>query len=178
MTKRREFSPKVKGQAFDQRMAFLDAKCAQRFRRYVDVRQPGECWPWTGQRDRNGYGRFSVQRGVRLTQLAHRHAYQFEHGIFIPDGFVVCHACDTPWCVNPAHLWVGIQADNVADMDAKGRRRWKPRLGEKVNTAKLTKNDVLAIRASDESGPVLARRYGVSKEQIGNIRRRRQGRHV
>lgn len=157
-------------------IALLDADAAKRFWASVAVGDASDCWLWQGPRDRGGYGRFNFDR--RITVLAHRHAWQFNHGQIAPSDLAVCHRCDTPACCNPDHLWLGTAAENVADMDAKGRRRVVTRRGEGCNTAKLTESDVRAIRASSEPTRRLAAHYGVSTVQINNIRSRRQWRHV
>jgi hypothetical protein len=95
----------------------------------IDRRGPDECWLWRGRKTVCGYG--EVRFGGK-SQLAPRVVYSLAVGP-IPDGLYVLHRCDNPPCCNPAHLFVGTQRDNVADMMAKGRgntsgllrgRRW------------------------------------------------------
>lgn len=76
-----------------------------------------DCWEWGGSRDGHGYGTVSV---VDRNPFVHRFSYETFVGP-IPDGHVICHRCDNPPCMNPAHLFIGTQADNVADMVNKGR---------------------------------------------------------
>lgn len=71
------------------------------------------CWLWDGYVNRGGYGRFGEG-------YAHRYSYEKLVGV-IPPGLFVLHKCDVPSCVNPNHLWLGTQADNLADMRNKGR---------------------------------------------------------
>lgn len=80
----------------------------------------GQCWVWTGFATEDGYGRFTPQHGDRSIG-AHRFAWQLSRGP-IPEDAWVLHDCDTPPCVNPAHLFLGEAAINNADMHAKGRR--------------------------------------------------------
>lgn len=77
------------------------------------------CWLWTGTRQGRGYG-FVIRNRRRF--LAHRYAFVLVNGP-IPDGLQVLHRCDVRLCVNPAHLFVGTQGDNMQDMASKGRGR-------------------------------------------------------
>lgn len=99
----------------------------ERFDSKVEHRGPNDCWPWIGHCAPSGHGQFWI--GDRLYG-PHRVAYELTHdlpvGSLRPDQFV-CHACDNPPCVNPAHLWLGTQADNMRDAAVKGRARSNPR---------------------------------------------------
>ncbi len=100
----------------------------------------GQCWLWTGFRMKSGYGQFSC--GVQLRCLAHRFAYTLEKGP-IPEEQNVCHSCDNPACVNPAHLFAGTQQDNLEDMRNKGHQV----RGETCSQSILTEEQVQYIRS-------------------------------
>lgn len=142
------------------------------------------CRIWTSQTNDKGYGRFRF-RGTQ--HRAHRVAYELMHGP-IPKGMSVCHRCDTPGCVNAFHLFLGTNADNTADMVAKGRQargpalakafkespNWQPvtpKYGEANGLAKLTVEKVAAIKRASGTLVELAAQFGVSRAQIGRIRR-------
>ena len=140
-------------------------KLRRRFWEKVDrSNEVNTCWLWTASRTSAGYGHININGKM---VLAHRLAWQFTCGP-IPANLRVLHNCprgDNPACVNPAHLWLGTDADNIADMDAKGRGRRVRLLGEQHGRAKLTEASVLEIRrlwaCRSESQRALARRFGV-----------------
>ena len=118
---------------------------ALRFWSKVEILGPDDCWEWIGYRDKKGYGRFSVGGGN--VQFAHRISYALSHEGEISDELRCLHVCDNPPCVNSRHLWLGTDADNVKDMDEKGRRWRSPnQYGENAPNVKLTEEEVLEIR--------------------------------
>lgn len=131
----------------------------------------GDCWLWSGAL-RNGYG--AVRAGGK-THYAHRRAFEDAFGLGSADGLVVRHRCDVRACVNPSHLELGTQADNVRDMIERGRSRYAPPKGEAHGCAKLTNAEVREIRGVYVPGdPVLgarglARKYGVHNSLISLI---------
>jgi len=124
------------------------------------------CWEWVGNKDKNGYGRLSVNCKQKRT---HRLAYELYVGK-IPEGMLVCHHCDNPPCVNPKHLFVGTSKDNMHDRDRKGRAA--DRRGERCSTSKLTWSDVRDIREIGKtslSHRKIARLFGVRGSTVGHI---------
>ena len=138
----------------------------------IKIDNETECWNWTGCRNNKGYGRIRFRNEERL---AHRASYELNNGT-IPNGMCVCHSCDNRVCINPKHLFLGTNADNSADMVAKGRCN-SPR-GTNVNTCKLTEAEVRAIRCSKLSSYKLAKLYGIGKSQAWLIRSRKSWTHI
>jgi hypothetical protein len=132
--------------------------------------QSGDCWPWTRSRTKDGYGQVWYEGKV---EKASRVAWILTYGA-IPEVMKVLHNCpggDNPACCNPAHLFLGTQADNIRDMVAKGRQV-TPRGVENGNTH-LTEADVRAIRALYATGDYaysgLAAAYKVGESTIARI---------
>jgi hypothetical protein len=109
--------------------------------------------------------------------LAHRIAYMVFHG-GIPDGMSVLHRCDNPSCVNPEHLFLGTQVDNVSDMHNKGRARKRVLFGSDHGNSKLDEDKVRQIRASSASDSKIAQQYGVSRATVHAIRNWQTWKHV
>ncbi len=133
------------------------------------------CLEWTGGRFEKGYGAISVGGKARR---AHRFAYATFKGP-IPEGMKVCHKCDNPPCAEVAHLFLGSDADNLADMTAKGRRYISR--GEEMGTSKLSEREVVAIREAYRDGhsqAKVAKRFGVSQAVVGGIARGELWSHV
>lgn len=145
------------------------ASFEERFWRNVDKRGKDECWPFK-LKGVDGYG--TINRGGRGGKrlLAHRASWIIHFGE-IPEsdeyhGTVVRHKCDNRKCVNPYHLELGTQADNVADMDARGGRINSQLKGSKHHNSKLTEQQVLEIRSSSLSNAELGRMFGVTRQAV------------
>lgn len=145
----------------------------KRFWEKVD-RSAGDdgCWLWTAGKKRKGYGVFSLKSKDRT---AHRVSWAIHTGS-IPDDLHCLHRCDCPPCVNPAHLFLGTNADNVADKTAKNRQV----KGESSTKAKLTEKQVIEIRlnAGKSTAVELAKQYGVTSAVIRKVITRDTWKHV
>jgi len=134
------------------------------------------CWLWTYCVDRQGYGRFDgIIHGVRYTK-AHRFSFALHSGKPVPPDKLVCHTCDNPTCVNPAHLWLGTVADNHADMNRKGRRH--DQSGENSHLAQLNEEKVRKILSDSRTYAEIAADYGVAATTITSIKNRVSWAHV
>lgn len=163
-----------------------------RFWKYVE--KTDGCWMWTGAKRPDGYG--VIGWGSRRYGLARVHclSWLFHNSGTVRRGMFVCHHCDVPACVNPAHLFLGTPRDNHADMRAKGRhvnppknfgdanyRRHHPARGELNGSAKVTAVQVLRMRELAERGmprAAIAQKFGISSSHMHNIIRRGVWQHI
>ena len=144
---------------------------------------PVDCKPWRGALTTLGYG---IVRAKGKQTYAHRAAYCEANGVALADiaGLVVRHVCDNPPCVEPAHLLLGTQADNMRDMALRKRARKLPQRGEENGFAKLTAARVLEMRRAYVRGSAefgtrgLAKRFGVDPSQVHHIVTRKQWAHL
>ena len=161
------------------------------------------CWLWTAATDGKGYGRFRVGSktdGTRKSAIATRVSWKIYCGD-LPDDLCVLHKCDNPYCVNPDHLFLGTHTDNMQDCSRKNRtskgdkhsaiqKAHLPRgkdhylygkpgfCGETNAQAKLTEDQVRAIRADTRTQMVIAKDYGMTFQQISRIKNRTRWKHV
>ena len=150
----------------------MDQKYIDRFNAKYTISDNG-CWEWTACLDRKGYGLFKWP-GDGKGYLAHRFSAKYIGNMNI-ENLCVCHKCDNPKCVNPAHFFIGTKGDNTKDMIAKGRNILPPRSkGVKVETplgefpsivkaAKAHKCDPALIQYNLKNNPTEF--YYISKEE-------------
>lgn len=132
--------------------------------KYVPV--PSGCWQWTASTARRGYGQMGITKPKR-NEKAHRISYALNVADIPPDR-VIMHTCDNPGCVNPQHLRMGTQIENLADRDAKNRHA---RVSGVRNPSSKLSCDALPV-ILDRSIPIddLASRFGVSRSTIDHVR--------
>jgi len=131
----------------------------ERFLSSID--KSGNCWLWTGTMGGKKENMYGVLKMNRKTFRSHRFSYEYYKGK-IPEGMFVCHTCDNPPCVNPDHLFIGTQSDNMRDMLTKGR----------TPKAKLRLDEVRYIfdYKGDMSYSELGEKFKVSVGTIENVK--------
>ena len=138
----------------------------------------GDCWIWQGNKDSSGYGVVGVRCFIKRIS-SHKLSYSLHKNnriiAYNPEGRIL-HKCDIPLCVNPEHLFLGTQPENIYDMVNKGRQ-YRPS-GDKNPKAKLNESNVLKIFNSKESIEFLALHYRVSTSAIKRIKTRKTWRHI
>lgn len=147
-----------------------------RFWLHVNKKANNGCWEWTGALGPNGYGRTSGNGKFDL--VTHRVSYVLTKGE-IPDGKIIMHSCDNRKCVNPDHLIAGTYLENMQDMIRKDRAHHPIKYGEESPRAKLTDDNVRAIRSAvGVSDAEFARRFGVTNAAVRNARIGITWRHI
>ena len=139
----------------------------EKFDSRVEFEPNTGCHLWSGAANWDGYGITTM--GGR-TQIASRVSFSRHHGE-IPAGMIVCHKCDTPACVNPAHLFVGTKRDNNRDRSAKGRNH--NNTGQRHGRAKISDADALEILAACRAGEAqsgLAARFNIHQSTVSDIK--------
>lgn len=143
---------------------------SERFYENVSTVPEAGCWIWIGSL-RHGYGAMHVNG---YSHGAHRVSWEMHKGSIPPKSYVL-HKCDTPACVNPDHLFLGDQFDNMADMKRKGRGPKHQRaFGDRQGSAVLTNDQALEIFMDNRPSRVVAKEYGTNKTTVLNIRNGRQ----
>jgi hypothetical protein len=145
----------------------------------------GPCWMWTGSVNSYGYGTVALVRFGRRRTGTHRLSWEIHNGP-IPNGLRVLHHCDNPPCVRPDHLFVGTQADNMADMNEKRRNgRFKhPEsypVGSSVKQSVLTEEQVVDMRQRRANGEpliALSQAFGISRTGVKRIVYGHQWKHA
>lgn len=115
------------------------------------------CWEWTAGKTKDGYGIFKVH--TKNLMRSHRYAWELECGP-IPKGLCVLHKCDNRKCVNPNHLFLGTNEDNVKDREQKGRGVMPDQNGENNSMAKLTEEEIKNIRFRYENENITQKELG------------------
>lgn len=140
---------------------------ARRFYEKVEFDTNGGCWLWAARcDDKMGYGQFRL---YGRHWAAHRASWALHRGP-IPEGGLVLHKCDVPSCVNPDHLFVGTQAENIADMIRKGRHARVGARGEQSGHARLNTEAVRAMRVAymrrSKTKAEMARELGLGETTV------------
>lgn len=153
-----------------------DLYILERFHEHACKADDNECWLWAGPLNDRGYGRINKNINGKWKALrAHRVSWMIYRGE-IPEALQICHKCDVRNCVNPSHLFLGTQRDNMRDRDIKGRVR----RGATHAFAKLTDDDIINIRllAKTQSHTKIACHYKVSDSNISRIVNRHTWTHI
>jgi HNH endonuclease len=133
-----------------------------------------DCILWTGTKNNKGYGRLTYEK----KQISvHRVAYELANGP-IANGLFVLHSCDNPLCVNPEHLSLGNQTENMRQASERGRIRVPRCKGIEQGSSKLSEDDVLKIRESTGTVISVAKEFNVAPSTISSIRLRKSWTHI
>lgn len=143
---------------------------AERLARHSTPEPNTGCWLWTASLRPDGYAQLG-------SKPAHRTSFETFVGA-IPAGLCVCHRCDQPTCINPAHLFLGTHADNMADKVKKDRHVRGVRAKNHVITDDLVREIRLAVATGTFTQGEIADVIGVARETVNGIVNGRSWRHV
>lgn len=155
---------------------FCSQKCYSDFqtqpleRIWDHIKKEGDCWVWTAHKHPFGYGMIMVNG---IPTGCHRISWELTNGP-IPHGMSVLHKCDNPSCINPSHLFLGTQDDNMKDRSKKGRA---PK-GESHPMSKISEEMAIKIKHSMLSGYKCAALFHVSPSTVHSIRSGKTWRHI
>ncbi len=142
---------------------------AEQFWRFVERGEPDECWEWQGAKDRAGYG--WIKHPDRGKLRAARVSFEMHKGP-PPDGALICHTCDNPPCINPAHLYAGTSQSNMDDKVLRGRHLAGGGIkGEANQMVTMSDNVVAMVRRDPRPAAILAPILGVCLGTVYNWRR-------
>lgn len=150
----------------------FDENTLKRFWSKVDKSDgPDACWLWVAFRNKKGYGVFTV---MGKNYMAHRVSFSIVGGV-LEEGKHICHVCDNPPCVNPAHLWLGTPKENVDDAIKKGRFKGIGSAGGIcIRPSSLTKKDIEWIRSLPHKWGVIEEitsKLGIGRSYATKLRR-------
>ena len=128
------------------------------------------CWIWVSALNSSGYGQIYING---TTKLAHRFSYEIHKGL-ISNGLHVCHTCDNPKCVNPDHLFLGTNKDNVLDKLNKSRHP----VGSNAKNSKITEIQAISIKKDSRSNREIAKDYGISHQVVCGIKNNKYWKHA
>lgn len=141
----------------------LSSKTKQRLAKKIQINPDTGCWEFVQNITSGGYVNFRPGDGT--VRAAHRWMYEYVHNVKLSREQFICHTCDVPHCVNPAHLELGDHKSNMRDRDNKGRNPGNP-YGRK---GKLTASAIKDIRSSKIPKTQLARKHQVPVTTIYKI---------
>lgn len=142
------------------------APIEQRF--FAKVLKTESCWNWQATKVPRGYGILGRGRGSRKYIYAHRFSYQYHVGE-IPEGISVLHKCDNPSCVNPKHLFLGTQLENMKDMRKKNRGTVGVRHPNAILNPEIVCNIRKEYAAGGTSLSILGRKYDITFQHVHDI---------